>query len=199
MSHQTQLFGLRALAGQIEAERIKLLGDLPKPGDAAHMALMRRIDQWKGQISGIEKDLKSRSHFNQMIYDKNRFGADAYSAKQRFNSREGNVRELSNALAQVARVLMGLIKVIYDGPGGEERALNAMEHALSNWLDSVKHSQEGVMGPVPFQVTNTVQEIQVRTAPAEAPPALIPGPGGVDIFTLILAYFVLLKSLHKKS
>lgn len=198
MSHQTQLFGLRALAGQIEAERIKLMGDRPKPGDSAHIALQRRIDGWKMQIVGIEKDLKSRSHFNRMIYDNNRFGDHAYAAKQSFNSKEGNVRELSSALAAVAQVLVTLITDLYAGPSGEERALKGMEHALSNWLQSVKHSEEGVMGAVPFNVQNTVREVQVRAAqPAEGP--MMPAPGVVDIFTLILAYLVLLKSLNKKG
>lgn len=198
MSHQTQLFGLRALAGQIDAERIKLMGDRPKPGDAAHIALQRKIDGWTLQITGIEKDLKSRSHFNRMIYETNRFGAHGYAAKQSFNSKEGNVRALSDALAAVARVLVTLITDLYAGPGGEERALKGMEHALSNWLESVKHSEEGVMGAVPFNVQNAVQEVQVRaTQPADGP--TMPAPGVVDIFTLILAYFVLLKSLNKKG
>ncbi len=198
MSHQTKVFGLRALASQIDNERIKLLGDMPKPNTAAHMALQRKIDGWNQTYDNVTRDLKSRSHFNHMIHNQNRFGAHAFQANQRLQSQEANVKELANELARVALAIARLTKALAAGDGPEKRAFEAMEHALSNWMDSVKHSQDGVMGQMPANVKQCFSEVQVH-ASKPTQPKMIPGPGGVDIFTLILAYFVLIKAMAKNK
>ena len=197
MSHQMKLFAIRALGDQIEAERIKIMGIMPEQGKAAFQSLEAKIDGWKARIEAVQKDLKSQSHFNHMIHQQNRFGAGAYAARQSFQSREGNVKELSDALGDVAAKLQDLIAALWGGKPREARALEAMKHALGNWLKTTKHTEQGVIGqPAPHQLQATVQEIRSQVPQGPAGP---PAPGVVDIFTLILAYFVLLKSLSKKT
>jgi len=196
MSHQTKLFGIRALASQIESERIKIIGILPEQGKAAFGALEQKIDGWKRTIETIQRDLKSQSNFNHMIHQKERFGDHAFAAGQRLKSGEANVKELSDALADVAVKLQDLIDALWGGKPGEARALDAMKHALGNWLKTTKHSEQGVMGKAPTNLQTTVAEVRAQVP---TPPAGPPAPGVVDIFTLILAYFVFVKSLTKKK
>ena len=196
MSHQAKLFGIVALSKQIEAERIKLIGGLPEQGKAGFIALEAKIDGWKRTMETIQRDLKSQSSFNNMIHQQNRFGDHAFAAKQRANSGEANVKELSDALGDVAVKLQDLMDTLWGGKPGEARALDAMKHALSNWQKSMKHADEGIMGTAPHSRQATVQEVRAQMPQAPAGP---PAPGVVDIFTLILAYFVFVKSLTRKS
>ncbi len=195
MGHEAKLFALQNLVSQIENERIKLLGGVPKPHTHGHNEIERKIEGWKQTIQNTERDLKSQSNFKHMVHQHERFGAGSYAAGQRLNSQESNVAQLSDRLGKVAMSLVGLMKALHDGPDGTVRALEGMEHVLSNWLAGAKNTDQGIMGAAPQELQVTVRQLESQLPKDGAPPA----PGIVDIFTLILAYFVLIKSLSKKT
>lgn len=197
MSHQTKLFGIRRMAQDIERERVKLLGGAPGKDSAEFIALTGKIDAWQLRFEAIKKDLKSQSHFNHMMHRKQRFSPNAYAAGQQLRSKEANVRELSLALADMEAKLRDLIVALFGGKGGAVAALEAIGHVMGNWLQSSKHSGEGLLGPAPAQLQGTVAEIRSHT-PGPSPAGGTPPMPVVDLFTLILAYFALLKSLSRK-
>lgn len=195
MGHEAKLFALQNLVSQIENERIKLLGGVPKPHTHDHNEIERKIEGWKQTIQNTERDLKSQSNFNHMVHQHERFGAGSYAAGQRLNSQESNVAQLSDRLGKVAMSLVGLMKALHGGSDGTVRALEGMEHVLSNWLAGAKNTDQGIMGAAPQELQVTVRQLESQLPKDGTPPA----PGIVDIFTLILAYFVLIKSLSKKT
>ncbi len=194
VSHQAKLFALQNLYSQIESERVKLLGSMPKPQTHGHNEVERKIETWKQTIKNVERDLKSQSHFNHMVHQQNRFGPGSYSAGQRLASQESNVAELSDALGKVAVALVDLITTLYGGPAGEARALEGLKHALNNWMKAAKNTEQGMMGAAPQELTATVRQLESQMPRGGTPT----GPGVIDIFTLILSFFVLIKSLNKK-
>ena len=194
MGHEAKLFALNNLAGQIEAERVKLLGSVPKPGSHSHNEIERKIDGWTLTVQNLQRDLKSQSHFNHMIHQQNRFGAGSFAAGQRLQSQDRNVAQLSDALGRVATALADLIQTLWEGPNGQTRAMEGIKRVLSNWQKAAKQSEQGIMGAAPQELQATVRQLesQMPRSPAQSP------TGVVDIFTLILSFFVLIKSLKQK-
>ena len=193
MAHQAKLFALSNLANQIESERIKLQGNPPKPGTHEHDMLLAKAADWERIIANIRRDLKSQSHFNHMVYQQNRFGDGSYAAGQRLKSQDRNVAELSGALADVAKRLAKFVQTLWDGPNAATRALDGLDHALSNWLDAMKQSEQDVLGPVPQDLQASVRQLEAQLPQDN----VITPPGLIDIFTVLLSLVVLIKSQRK--
>ncbi|MCK0148525.1 hypothetical protein MWU54_00685 [Marivita sp. S6314] len=200
MNHQGQLIRLKRLTNDIVNERIALMGGAPGARTGKHAELAQKIDAWSQTVeeltAALGRSLKSRSHFNHMVYQQQRFSPHAYSARQSFQSKEANIRDVSQALMDLEEALRDLMSAFFTGNGPEAKALEGIADVMSNWMKRVKHADEGIMGPVPVQLqTAVVQAYEQSPAGGarSAPPTVI------DIFTLLLAYIVLLKSFNKSK
>lgn len=198
MGHETELYGIRKLSNQIEAERVKLLGDTPTKHTASYDALEQKITDWERRFVDLkqiwERTLKSRSHFNHMMYRTQRFEANAYAARQRLESREANVAEVSKAVAELERRLRDLLHAFLSG-NASKTALDAIGGVIENHMKTC-HESDGLTSIPTMPLQNAVAEIRADTGHQ---PAAGGGPAFpvIDIFTLILAYFALLKKLSK--
>ncbi len=195
MGHEAKLFALNTLAGQIDSERIKLTGNPPKPDTHGHNEVERKIEGWQQTIQNVQRDLKSQSHFNHMVHEKQRFGGDSYAAGQRLMSQENNVAQLSDALGKVALALLALEAALRDGPNAETRALDGVKHALNNWLKAAKNSDAGVTGAAPQDVQAMVRQLETQMPGGGATAT----PGVIDIFTLLLSMIALIKTKYTKK
>lgn len=199
MGHETELFGIRKLSNQIESERVKLIGDTPSKHSAAYDALEQKITDWERRFVDLkhtwERTLKSRSHFNHMMYQTQRFGANAYSERQRLQSREANVAEVSKAVVELERRLRDLLYAFTSG-NGSKTALDAIAGVIENHMKT-SHQPDALARIPTMPLQNAIAEIRADTGqhPAAGGAPVFPV---VDIFTLILAYFALLKKLSKK-
>lgn len=191
MNHQAKIIGMRRLAHSIEAERIKIMAGVPDKTTHAHVELTQKIESWQRTFLALTKELKSQSHFNHMIYEKNRFSSNAHAARDRFRSGQHNVQELSQALLDVEQSLRNLAAAFFGGKGGAAAALEGIAHVMGNWQEATKHSKEGLTGQAPSQLQAAVVEVRAHL-PSQSP--AMPAPGVIDIFTLILAYFAFIKS-----
>lgn len=196
MSHQSKLFGIRKLTREVQAEYAKILGNAPEKRTYGHALLEAKIECWQNSYVAILKSLTSQSHFNRIIYQQQRFKPNAYSAHQSFTSREANVGELFAALADLEVSLRNLVGVFVSGKPAIAAALDAIGHALDEMMRSSLHSDIGMTGPAPAKL-----QIAVADTCAHFPLSSnnLPTPGVVDVFTLVLAYFVLLKAMSKNS
>ncbi|MFP7673094.1 hypothetical protein ACG74X_07015 [Marivita sp. S0852] len=200
MTHEGQLIRLKRLTHDIVVERHKLMGDPPAPHTAAHTAMSQKIDSWSHIFeelsASLGRSLKSRSHLNHMIYQQQRFSPNAYSARQSFQSKQSNIRDVAAALSNLEEALRDLIETFYAGQPAEIAAMEAFSDVVTNWLERVKHTEDGIMGPVPVELQTAVVKIY-DSAPASGKPSV--PLTVVDIVTLLLAYFVLLKSLNNRG
>lgn len=184
MGHETELYGIRKLSNQIEAERVKLLGDTPTKHTASYDALEQKITDWERRFVDLkqiwERTLKSRSHFNHMMYRTQRF--------------EANVAEVSKAVAELERRLRDLLHAFLSG-NASKTALDAIGGVIENHMKTC-HESDGLTSIPTMPLQNAVAEIRADTGHQ---PAAGGGPAFpvIDIFTLILAYFALLKKLSK--
>ncbi len=203
MSHQNKLFGIHALASQIEATRLSLPGDRPKPGDAAFVALQAKVAGWEQTVETIKRNLKSQSHFNHMRHQQDRFGANAFAAKQRLGSQESNVAELAKALMVATTKLAELTKDLYGGGPAEQKIMEAVAQAMENWQAKAKLEKDfDAMAFAPQQVTNALREVQVSAAPdlpAGSPQAQFTAPGLDTVLIAFLTLIAILKSRTKKT
>ena len=191
MGHEAKLFALHNLAMQIDSERISLLPASPTPGNHSHNELERKIAAWEQVIRNTQRDLKTQSNFNHMVHSHERFGGNAYAAGQRLQSKEANVAELSDALVRVALALADLNLALWGGPNGQVRALEGLKRVLSNWQKAAKNSDQGIMGAAPQDVQTTIRQLETQFPQGQMPSTAI-----IDIFTLILSLFVLMKSMR---
>ncbi len=198
MSFQNKLFSITTLASQIEAARLALPGDRPKPGDAAFVALQRKIDGWEQTVKTIQRNLKSQSHFNHMVHQHNRFGAGAFAAKQRLNSQENNVAALMRELLRAAASLSALNRDLYAGGPAEQKIMEAIAQAMDNWQAKAKTEKDfSELSLAPPQVTNALREVQVSASsdlPVGAPQAQFTAPGIDTVIIALLTLIALLKS-----
>ena len=191
MGHEAKLFALNNLAMQIDSERIKLLPGSPTPDNHSHNELERKIAAWEQVIRNTQRDLMTQSHFNHMVHSHERFGGNAYAAGQRLQSKEANIAELSDALARVAIALAALNAALWGGPNGQVRALAGLGRVLGNWQKAAKNSDEGLFGAAPQEVQATIRQLETQIPQGQMPSTMV-----IDIFTLILSLFVLLKSMR---
>lgn len=198
MGHETELYGIRKLSNQIEAERVKLIGDTPTKHTASYDALYQKLTDWERRFIDLkqtwDRTLKSRSHFNHMMYQTQRFGANAYAARQRLESREANVAEVSKAVAELEKRLRDLLHAFVSG-NASKTALDAIGAVIEKHIKD-SHASDGLTSIPTMPLQNAVAEIRADTGHQ---PAASGGPAFpvIDIFTLILAYFALLKKLSK--
>lgn len=196
MAHEAQRIRLRTLAAQIETARIGLGIQRPQDGSHDRTVLDRQIDGWKRDVENARRSLKSKAHLDQMVFEKERFGKTAASARHRLKSQNNNHTELSLLVKRVNTAVLALIAALNAGPDGEVVALKGLEHALDNWAKSAGSDEALLTMPVSPQVQAEFKALQ-QVNPQPLPD--MPGPMGiVDFFTFTLSAFVLLKALNKK-
>ncbi len=196
MNHEGRLIALRHMKGAIVGARLKLLPGPPKENTASHNTLLRQIDGWTLTIKGVERDLKSQSHFNHMLHRAEKGGANGYSANQRLASKEGNVAQLRAALDDVSDALIDLTQTLWDGPNGGARALEGLKTALKNITKHGGDGDDGIsFGPATGDLQATIRQLEPHMQDG--------GAGGmtpvVDYATLILAMFVLIKHVLSRK
>lgn len=197
MSHQAKVIHLEQLARSITGEAVKILPGAPDPRKHAYAQLEAKIAKWEQTVKLVQRDMKSQSHFNHMVHAHTKSGPGAYAADQRLKSGEQNIKQVSDALDKVIDALKQLSDQFFGGDNAETRALKGIAHALKNWSKTVKHTEKGIIGtPAPRDVQATIQ--QAKPFVPHGTPGMA-APGGLDIFTLILAYFVFIKAMTKKD
>lgn len=186
-----QIERLKRLAQEIGVEEMKAAMANHDKGKHGYNQVVDKIKGWVDVVTLAEKQLKTRSHFNNMMHDQNRFGAGAHSAKQRHASHAGNIQKVDDALKLVINALVKLINTLDGNSDNEEtRALKAMSHALGNWLKMAKNTEVGIYTGAPQAVQATITQAQPWMPPG---PAQVPGFGTINGFTLVLAICILLK------
>jgi len=197
VSHQAKIIRLEQLALAITNEAIKILPGAPDPRKLAYAQLAAKIEGWEHSVKLVQRDMKSQSHFNHMVHAHTKGGPDGYAADQRLKSGEANVKRISEALDKVIAALAQLSDQFFAGDSAETRALKGIAHALKNWSKTAKHSETGYIGTTaPRDVQATIQQAKPFVPPGT--PGLT-GPGGLDIFTILLAYVVFIKAMSKKT
>lgn len=197
MSQQAKVIRLEQLAVAITNEAVKILPGAPDPRKLAHAQLAAKITGWEQSIKLVQRDMKSQSHFNHMVHAHTKGGPDSYAADQRLKSGEANVKQISNALDKVIAALSQLSDQFFAGDNAETRALKGIAHALKNWSKTAKHTESGMVGSTaPRDVQATIQ--QAKPFIPHGTPGMA-APGGLDIFTILIAYVVFIKAMTKKD
>lgn len=197
MSHQAKIIRLEQLARAIQSEAVKILAGAPDSRKFAHTQLAAKIEGWEQAVKIVQRDMKSRSHFNHMVHAHNSGGPGGYAADQRLKSGEENVKKISQALDKVIDALGQLSDNFFGGDNAETRALKGIAHALKNWSKTTKHTETGMIGmTAPRDVQATIQ--QAKPFIPHGSPGMA-APGMIDVFTILMAYFVFMKALTKKK
>ncbi|MFA5538052.1 MAG: hypothetical protein WCZ72_11190 [Gemmobacter sp.] len=159
--------------------------------------LLGEIEGWKQSIRLWQQGIRSSAQRSAMIHAHNRFGPGAYSAGQSHRSQMQNLRKLHQATLRTAAELTGLIRDLVAGNPVAD-ALEGIAHALSNLMDSgpVSDADLEAMG---LGAQGQVITASIRQIDPASGADLRPGPGqGLDVFTLLLALFTLLKAVQQK-
>ena len=196
MSDFARLSQLKRLKSDIVAETLKLSVSHPKPGTHGWSVLEQKIAGWERTINLFNRNLKSRSHHAHMVASQSRFGPGAYAANQRLKSAESSIDTERQTLLDIAVALNDLVIALYGGPGPGQRALEGLKHAVKQLMTSNSAGDDLSLGP-----SGQSMQMQIVTArdalPSGGPVGGPQMPQVVDLFTLVLAYFVLLKALRK--
>ena len=195
MSYFARIQALNAMAAAIRTETMKLETSVPKPGTHSHDTLARKIEDWQQSITVAERNIKSASHFNHMVHRKARFGPGSYAAGQRLRSKEANLAQVREAVFDVAEAMTDLLARYFAGPNAGQRGMEGLKHAIKRLSQQSGDEVDFSLGMERASVEAQVR-VMADSLPLGAQKPFNPG-GIIDVFTLILAYFVLLKSLRQ--
>lgn len=193
---------LTDLSSSIRSEINKILPGTPAPTSKHFADLSQKIPQWTASLNAIQRQieprLKSRAHFNQMIFNKNKFGQGSYDAKQRFNSHSANITKVSDALAAVLKEIALLAEIFYKGDSPETRILKALAKAGS---DLTKQSDANVI-----DLSSTPASHELTAVIEQARPLLpqgnqkLTGPNASGAIILLFTLFAIIKhQLNQKT
>jgi hypothetical protein len=199
MQHEAVRIGIRQMTAEIAAERTKLITSPIEIGPGKPTAeldrLAGRIERWRAQLLLWQRQIKSAASLNDLILDKAGRGPAARPARDSHRGKAQALDGLRDAALGAAREIDGLIRDIFRSPGPEAAALNAMSDAL----DSLMQAREAM--PVTLDLRGLPEGqavISAMTKVSPSPQPVFPPTGPVDLFTLILGYFVLLHALGKR-
>lgn len=186
---------LGGLSASIRTEINKILPGVPEPTSPHFAELVEKIPQWTRTLQAIQKQiaprLKSRTHFNEMMLNKNRFGPSSYSAKQRHKSHAANITRVSDALAQVLSEIALLSEIFYKGDSPETRILKALAEAGSQLTTQ---SDAGVIdlstAPASHELTAVIE--QARPLLPQGSQQL-GGPNASGTIILLFTLFAMIK------
>ncbi|WP_226780900.1 glycoside hydrolase family 127 protein [Oceaniglobus trochenteri] len=198
MSHETRLFALRRLRDEIRAEtKTRALA-----AEGTHdPALAAKVDRWIQQVAAAQKQIKSGHHLNALQFEQMRFAADRsarHSAAQRFRSRDANLAALQRATVEVAQALGALLAQ----KGAEKNDLAKAVEAIGKSLEKIMKSidtgatatQDFGLGQQEQTITASVRQLERTTG---TPTGTAAGLPVIDLFTLILAYFAMIKAMRR--
>ena len=193
---------LSDLSSSIRSEINKILPGTPDPTSPHFAELSRKIPQWTANLTAIQRQieprLKSRAHLNQMIFNQNRFGHGAYSAKQRYNSHNANITKVSDALAAVLNEIALLSEVFYKGDSPETRILKALAEAGSQLTtQSDANVIDLSSAPASHELTAVIEQARPLLPQGNQQ---LGGPNASGAIILLFTLFALIKhQLNQKT
>jgi hypothetical protein len=199
MQHEAIRIGIRQMTAEIVAERTRLITSPVEIGPGKPTAdidrLAGRIERWRSQLVLWQRQIRSAASLNDMIFDKARHGPGARPARDSHRGKAQALEGLRDAALGAAREIDGLIRDIFRGPRPEAAALSAMSDALDNLMKARAALPEtlDLRGLPEGQAV-----ISAMTKASPGPEPVFPLTGSVDLFTLILGYFVLLHAFRKR-
>ena len=199
MQHEAIRIGIRHMTAEIAAERTRLLTNPVEIGPGKPTAeldrLALRIARWRSQLLLWQRQIRSAASLNDMIFDKARHGPGARPARDSHRGKAQALAGLRDAGLEAAQEIDGLIRDILRGPGPAAAALNAMSDALETLLKA-RAAMPETLDLRALPEGQAVITAMTRASPSPDP--VFPPTGSVDLFTLILGYFVLLQALRKR-
>lgn len=196
MNYEANAIYLRQMKAQITTTSMSLDADPIKSGTHSFNQLIAKISEWERRIELMRRDLKSQAHHNAAAFSRNRFGPSSYSAKQSFTSKTQNIETLRTAIFEVAHALAVLLEKLHAGGSPEKKALEGMKHAVNNIMKDHKSGQEFGLGGKEQVLTASVRQLE---SGAGGPPSQMQPGGIIDIFTLVLSYFALIKAMRNRK
>lgn len=198
MNYEAQVIQLRRMKNEIVTARLGLSTNPVQPNSHGLDKILAQAAGWDNKIRLIQRELKSRSHHNAMVMGQNRFGATRHAARQSFDGKQKNLQTLYNATLEVAHELTHLVQQAHGGAGPTQRALEGIKSALQNLSrqGGDPQSESFGLGGQEQVITATVRQLE---RDFQVPPGSMPASGIVDVFTLLLSYYVLLKTLKKNQ
>lgn len=196
MNHEANVIYLRQMKNQIRDVRLKLAASPVQAHSLEFHKIIAQHGIWENKLKLIQRDLKTQSHHNTMLMRQNRFGTGAFAAHQRFGNKTANLATLGRAACEVAHELAHVMQQANGGSAGR-RSLEALSHAIEQLM---KTGDDGALQSLNFSQKEQVISASVRQLQQDfgVPPSSIPPGGIVDIFTLVLGCFVLLKAINDK-
>lgn len=198
MQHEAVRIGIRQMTAEIAAERTRLISSPIEIGPGKPTAeldrLAARVERWRTQLQLWQRQIKSAAALNDMIFDKARHGPGARPARDSHRGKAQALDGLRDAALEAAREIDGLIRDIFRGPGPQAVALSAISDALEA-LMKARTAMPETLDLRGLPEGQAVISAMTRVSPSPGP--VLPPTGAVDLFTLILGYFVLLQALRK--
>lgn len=198
MNFEAQKISLQRLWEQINSRRLATQTNPVSTHTRDWDALNADIQRWEGQVQLIQRNLKSQAHFAAMLHQVAGGSRAPAPAQHSHTSKLSNQAELYKRVGLIAHELTHLTQ--QRGGTDQKKALDAIGSALENLTSGQKQTEEVLkafsFGNQQAQISASVRQV---TASTPVPPGGLPPGGVVDLFTLILAYFALLKAMSSKK
>lgn len=198
MNYEANVIALRRMANGVAAERVALGINPIQEGTHAHNQLMTRIDGWERQLLLIQRQLRSSSNLNALVYETQRFGENSYAARQSYQDKEGNLSGLCQATLTIAEEIRELLIALGGGPGGARASIDTLGKSLKKIAENLGESGDDAfsLGGQGREITATVRQLEREFGGA---PGTVPASTIVDVFTLALSLFALVKVLKNRK
>ena len=198
MNFEAQKISLQRLLDQIRARRMALSADPVTPHTHGWDTLEADMQRWAEQVRLFQRNLKSQSHHTQMLHQVAGGARAPVPARQSHASKLSNQAVLYQQVGLIAHELTHLAQ--QRGGTDQKKALDAIGSALENLTKGQTQTDEVLQsfafGPQKPQITAGVSQL---TSVTPTQPGTMPPGGVVDLFTLILAYFALIKAMSSNK
>ncbi len=200
MQYEAMLFGIRGIAQSIKTAEISLqlkpVDTAPGKVDNDLRVLVGQMDSWTARIRLWQREIRSRANMNDMIRQpQGPRGPASYSQRQSHQSHADNLRKLHEETLAASAALAALVAALGRGLGPEAKSLEAISSALESMMQA--HTKK--LDVQDFQVKKTGESIiaQIRQVDPLGSSGLdMSSP--VDMFTLLLGVFVLVRLVQKR-
>ncbi|WP_232845094.1 hypothetical protein [Paracoccus onubensis] len=198
MNYEANVITLRRMANGIAAERVALGINPVKEGTHAHNQLMSRIDGWERQLMLMQRQLRSSSNLNALVYETRRFGENSYAARQSYQDKESNLSGLYEATLAIAEEIRELLIALGSGPGGARASIDALGKSLKKIAEMIGESGDDAfsLGGQEREITATVRQLEREFGGNSG---TVPASGVIDVFALVLSLFALVKVLKNRK
>lgn len=184
MNHEAKVIRIRRLIQEVRSEitAVQAKGGVA-PDTNAHDALMAKIARWEATMVDMEKLMKSDLHF---AYVQNAGGGRgaSYAQRQRVASAQARHAGLRGLMTELAQAIGELIEAMSPDSVAWKHLGNALDKLTKAGGDDL--SLDGVADRELVQVIR-------QNEPSGNAPGTPPHVVGVNLITLCLALFVILK------